>query len=335
MAGKKRARPVEGEGGVRRGAELPPHQFVLAPMVGGSELAFRLLCRRYASPDLLCYTPMMDSARFATQPSYREQIFQTTPADRPLVAHFSGNEPQTLLSAARLVESSVDAVDLNLGCPQRIAHSGHFGSFLLDEKDRPLVLQIVSTLSTSLSIPVFCKIRLLETTQQTIRLCESLRDAGASLIAIHARHRVNLVGRTGAGARDGAALLEEVAAVKSSVGGVRIIANGNVRCWEDVVSNRESTGVRHAYARLTPATQLLLHLPKASPAPSQADGIMSAEGLLDDPTLFLPTCKALPAIRAKQQPDASEVGEAAKEVSLLARGSGVFSSRFTSLCPRR
>ena len=42
------------------------------------------------------------------------------------------------LAAARIVEPKVDAIDLNLGCPQRIAHSGHFGSFLLDDEDRPL-----------------------------------------------------------------------------------------------------------------------------------------------------------------------------------------------------
>ena len=28
---------------------LPPHKLVLAPMVGGSELAFRMLCRRYGA----------------------------------------------------------------------------------------------------------------------------------------------------------------------------------------------------------------------------------------------------------------------------------------------
>ena len=38
----------------------------------------------------------------------------------------------------------------------------------------------------------------------------SLILTGASLIAIHARYRVNLVGRTGPGARDGAAHLDQV-----------------------------------------------------------------------------------------------------------------------------
>lgn len=53
----------------------------------------------------------------------------------------------------------MDAIDLNLGCPQRIAHSGHFGSFLLDDVDRPLVLSIVRKLVGGVSVPVFVKVR--------------------------------------------------------------------------------------------------------------------------------------------------------------------------------
>ena len=213
---KKDAGVAEGNAPKSKKKALPPHKFILAPMVGGSELAFRLLCRRYATRDLLCYTPMISSERFVVDERYRDEIFQTSALDRPLVAHFNGNDPQTVLAAARLVERRCDAIDLNLGCPQRIAHSGHFGSFLLDEEDRSLVCSIVRALAEGLTIPVFCKIRLLSTTEETIRLVSQLRDAGAALVAIHARHRVNLVGRSGPGARDGAALLDEVTKVRQT-----------------------------------------------------------------------------------------------------------------------
>jgi hypothetical protein len=53
----------------------PVHSKVLAPMVGGSELAFRLLCRRYGVD--LAYTPMMMSDQFVNDSEYRAKEFQT------------------------------------------------------------------------------------------------------------------------------------------------------------------------------------------------------------------------------------------------------------------
>jgi tRNA-dihydrouridine synthase len=127
---------------------------------------------------------------------------------------------------------------------------------------------MVRKLSSNLSIPMFVKIRLLDTVPDTIRLCTQLAEAGAALITIHGRYRVNLVGRTGAGARDGAAHLDQIRDVKAALLAkgisIPIIANGNVITWEDVTANRELT---------------------------QTEGVMSAEGLLDDPALFFPALR--------------------------------------------
>lgn len=262
---KKKQKSSSGEKSKKRRKQiLPPHKlrFVVAPMVGGSELAFRMLCRKYGAT--LAYTPMMSATKFAHDAEYRKAELQTHPTDRPLVAHFNANNAKDLLSAAKLAAPHVDAIDLNLGCPQRIAHSGHFGSFLLGDEDRELVLGIVRTVAKGVApLPVFCKIRLLDSTAATVKLCEQLRDAGARLIAVHARHRVQYDGKTGrAVSRQGAAHLAEVAAVKSALGDdFPILSNGNTRTWVDVEANLAST---------------------------RADGVMSAEGLLDDPALFAP-----------------------------------------------
>ena len=42
--------------------------------------------------------------------------------DRPLFGQLAGHDPKVVLSAARLIEDNVDAVDLNFGCPQALAN---------------------------------------------------------------------------------------------------------------------------------------------------------------------------------------------------------------------
>lgn len=203
-----------------------PIQYILAPMVGASELPFRLLCRKYGTQT--AYTPMMSSTLFASDAQYRKEEFQTIPEDRPLVCHFSANDPKEFTVAAKLVQDKCDAIDLNLGCPQRTAFVEHFGSYLLEPKDRELICDIVRMASRNVSVPIFCKIRLLNTIEDTIQLCQQLKDAGASLIAIHARYRASFE-RKGAGARDGAAMLDQILKVRQALGpDFPLIANGNV-----------------------------------------------------------------------------------------------------------
>ena len=144
------------------------------------------------------------------------------------MVQFCANDPETLLAAARIVEPHADAVDLNLGCPQRIARRGRYGETMphcrgcavLDSParllllfpslvdnalartlnssfiagaflmdDLPLVEQIVRTCSEGLSVPVTVKIRIFPDRERTVEYARMLERAGASLIAVHGRLR--------------------------------------------------------------------------------------------------------------------------------------------------
>ena len=97
-----------------------------------SELPFRMLCRRHGAT--AAYTPMLHARLFAEGAAYRAEHFSTAVADRPLFVQFCANDPAVLVRAAQHVDDdSCDYVDLNFGCPQRIAKRGNYGAYLMDD----------------------------------------------------------------------------------------------------------------------------------------------------------------------------------------------------------
>jgi len=228
-------------------------RFICAPMVDQSELAFRMLCRRYGCT--LAYTPMIHSRNFANDAKYRKQNFSTCPTDRPLFAQFCGDDASTLVAAARQIPASeIDGVDLNCGCPQGIARKGHYGSFLLTEKD--LLENIVRRMDTELPHPVTVKMRLItgdEDLQQTLNLASTLVAAGASALCVHGRTKEMK------GQHTGPCNWDAITAIRRRIGNVPIVANGGLETYEDCLRCLEHTGCA---------------------------AVMSSEGLLEKPSLF-------------------------------------------------
>lgn len=248
-------------GGYEHFRALGSPRLICAPMVDASELAFRQLVRRYGVQ--LAYTPMLHAAQFAERERYRREFFSTCAGDRPLVAQFCGNDPDTLVRAAKHVEPWVDAVDLNLGCPQRIARRGRYGAFLQDEW--VLVSRIVSALHAECAVPVWCKIRVYRgDARKTVAYARMLQDAGCQVLAVHGRSREQK------GKAPGPADWSIVRAVKQALR-IPVLCNGNVRCWADVERALEVTG---------------------------CDGVLSAERLLAYPALFdgAPRCEPVPQV---------------------------------------
>lgn len=162
---------------------------IVAPMVDQSELAWRIISRKYGAD--LCYSPMYHAKLFAHEPAYRQKMMGKLDGDpsidRPLIIQFCANDPEILLQAASFVEDRCDAVDLNLGCPQGIARKGHYGSFLMEDWD--LIYRLINTLHTKLKIPVTTKIRIYEDWTKTLEYAKMVISAGAQFLTVHGRTR--------------------------------------------------------------------------------------------------------------------------------------------------
>ncbi|PKA60726.1 tRNA-dihydrouridine(47) synthase [NAD(P)(+)]-like [Apostasia shenzhenica] len=223
-------------------------RLIVAPMVDNSELPFRMLCRKYGAE--AAYTPMLHSRIFTENEKYRRMEFTSCQEDRPLFVQFCANDPDILLEAAKMVEPCCDYVDINFGCPQRIARRGNYGAFLMD--NLPLVKSLVQKLANNLSIPVSCKIRIFPNLADTLAYAKMLEEAGCALLAVHGRTRDE---------KDGKKFRADWDAIKAVKNTVRIpvLANGNIRHMEDV-----KTCLGHTVA----------------------DGVLSAESLLENPALF-------------------------------------------------
>ena len=72
---------------------------------------------------------------------------------------WTGDDPDTLVQAGKHVHNDVAAIDLNLGCPQKIAKRGNYGAYLLPDRQR--VLRCLSAMVGGLNCPITAKIRVL------------------------------------------------------------------------------------------------------------------------------------------------------------------------------
>ncbi|KAJ7314966.1 dihydrouridine synthase-domain-containing protein [Mycena albidolilacea] len=228
---------------------------IAAPMVGQSDLPFRTLVQRYGTT--LAYTQMLKPDLILNDRDYlefhiRDLTMNPSCPERPVVVQLCGNDPETVVQAGRKLQTYCDGIDLNLGCPQQVALDGHFGAYLLGQKDWPLVEEIVSAMSSSFTVPVAAKLRLCQAAPKTLDLAQRLEACGASWLTLHAR---TVAPRR---RRHGAADLSQVKRLKDNLN-VPVVSNGNVRVWSDLEENLKVTG---------------------------ADGLMVAEALLGNPCLF-------------------------------------------------
>ena len=229
-------------------------KYILAPMVLQSELPFRIMCKKYGT--MLSYTPMITSSELIKDYQMYGKIgidkhLLTHLDDRPLVVQLCASNVDQLMNAAKIIENNIlcDAIDLNLGCPQERAQREGFGAFL---SNKPMIVsKMIKSLVDNCKLPIFAKIRLLSTFDQSLKFVKMLETSGCSLIAIHGR-QINQK-------NNGSADLEMIKKIKEKCPNIPIISNGNIRNFQDVENVLKFT---------------------------KCDGVMSATAIRMNPYLF-------------------------------------------------
>ena len=217
------------------------------------------------------------------------------PLVRPTVVQIAGSDASVALEAASMIldlsgtsaalregvardRLPVCAIDLNLGCPQRIARSGRYGSFLHDEEP-DAAYSVLSALREHLprEIGVTAKIRLPPTpddhasgrlgniseTSLPQSIDERIRrlvDSGVDLITVHGRTRFENKNTVGPADWDAVRRCADVARAHSGDRNFPVVSNGGIEFGRDVARCLDETG---------------------------ADGVMVSEAILEDPTLFV------------------------------------------------
>ncbi|XP_067349930.1 tRNA-dihydrouridine(20) synthase [NAD(P)+]-like isoform X2 [Channa argus] len=156
----------------------------LAPMVRVGTLPMRLLALDYGADVVYCeelidikmaqcrrvVNEVLDTVDFVA-PDDRV-MFRTCEREKDRVVFQMGTaDPDRALTVAQLVEKDVAAVDVNMGCPKEYS------------------TKILRKLVSGVSVPVTCKIRILPSLEETVRLVQRIEKTGVAAVAVHGRFK--------------------------------------------------------------------------------------------------------------------------------------------------
>jgi tRNA-dihydrouridine synthase B len=200
----------------------------LAPMVGLSHVALRLLVRRYLplGARTIWPTEMLNSRRIPTEIMGETPETFISPEETDLVPQILGNEPEPIaVSVARLRAWGAVATDINMGCPVRKALRHNYGVALMGDPD--YAAQVVSMAVKASDSPVSVKLRAgLQSDPSYLRdFCQGLEGAGAAWVCLHPR--------LASDKRRGRADWAQIGFVRDQLH-IPVIGNGDVQTADDV-----------------------------------------------------------------------------------------------------
>jgi tRNA-dihydrouridine synthase B len=161
--------------------------FVVAPMAGMTDTAFRRLVKRQGGCGLVV-TEMVSSEGLVRGIDRTLEYAEYTEEERPVSIQIFGGDPAKMAAAAQVVEGmGADIVDINMGCPVPKISKHNAGCSLM--RDPAHATDVVSAMVKAVRIPVTVKMRAgwNDASRNAPELARRLQDAGAAAVTIHGR----------------------------------------------------------------------------------------------------------------------------------------------------
>ena len=205
---------------------------VLSPMAGVTDVAFREIAAKYGAG--LTVTEFASSAAIVRGSKSTFEMIRKSPYEKPVAVQIFGSSAEEVVSAAKIIQSGFDIIDINCGCPAwKVVRTGA-GSALL--KNPVLMGKLISSLVDSVDKPVTVKIRAGVDDEHinAVEVAKIAESNGASAITVH--------GRTQAQGYSGKSDWNLIKKVKESVN-IPVIGNGDVFTPEEFKQKIEDSGV--------------------------------------------------------------------------------------------
>ena len=169
-----------------RGVTLPS-PFVVAPMAGLTDTAFRRLVRRQGGCGLVV-TEMVSSEGLVRGIDRTLEYAEYTEEERPVSIQIFGGDPARMAAAAQIVEGmGADIVDVNMGCPVPKIAKHHAGCSLMREPGH--AAGVIEAMVKAVNIPVTVKMRAgwNDNARNAPEVATMVQDSGAAAVTIHGR----------------------------------------------------------------------------------------------------------------------------------------------------
>lgn len=167
---------------------LKDNPFVLAPMAGITDCAFRSFMHEMGASVVVSELVSATGLKFSSERT--RELMRFSVDQHPVGVQIFGEDLEHLAFAAKEIEQmGADFVDINFGCPVTKVVKKGAGSAAL--KDLLFLRKVLRSVKSAVKIPVTIKVRTGwdQDTRNTIEVARIAADEGITWVAIHGRTR--------------------------------------------------------------------------------------------------------------------------------------------------